>query len=248
MKENQPEATLLYCDEHILVVNKPAGVLTLPDGYDPSAPYLVNQLKARYGALWVVHRLDRETSGVIVFARTPEAHRHLNNQFEKREVEKVYHALVWGHPGWREKTIQLPLLPNGDRKHRTIVDTRRGKDAKTSLRLIESYAAAALIEAIPSSGRRHQIRAHLAAMGFPIIGDRLYGCRKAKQIHVQAASSPEERQPNDSILIHRLALHAWQISLVHPAFLERVAYQAAYPQDFRLAIETLRSPNFLHRC
>ncbi len=244
MAVSQPEATLIYQDTHLLVVNKPAGLLVIPDGYDPSIPYLVNTLKNSFGALWVVHRLDRETSGVILFARTPEAHRHLNRQFEKHEVRKVYHTLVSGNPSWQEKTVQLPLLPDGDRKHRTVVHPQKGKAAKTSFRVLEHFAEAALIEAIPFSGRRHQIRAHLAAMGFPILGDPLYSHIESRARKTKQAPQPIRAPRADlSHLINRLALHAWQISLEHPALLQRVTYQAGYPEDFRCAIEALRRAN-----
>ena len=137
---------ILYQDEALLVGDKPAGLPTLVDGYQPDAPYLVGLLKARFEALWVVHRLDRETSGVMVLARSAEAHRSLNTQFEQRQAHKLYHALAIGAPEWDETTVTLPLRPNGDRRHRTLIDPRLGKPAATRLRVIERYAAAAWVE------------------------------------------------------------------------------------------------------
>ena len=100
---------LLHLDEHILVLDKPAGLPVLPDGWDREAPYLKKMLEEEYGRLWVVHRLDKLTSGVLVFARTAEAHRHLNIQFEKHQVEKIYHAIALGIPPWVEKTTKYHL-------------------------------------------------------------------------------------------------------------------------------------------
>ena len=99
LMETDPESWVLWHDDSLLVVNKPAGLPSLPDGYQPTAPHLKSVLEPAFGPLWIVHRLDRDTSGVIVLARTAEAHRVLNTQFEKRQVTKVYHALVLGRSG-----------------------------------------------------------------------------------------------------------------------------------------------------
>ena len=213
---------ILFSDEHLLAVNKPAGLLTLPDGYNKSAPCLVNLLKQEYDRVWVVHRLDKETSGVIVFARSAEVHRVLNIAFDSREVHKVYHAIVIGVPAWDERTIDLPLSPDGDRRHRTVIDRQHGKPAVTHVRVIERFAQYALIEARPETGRTHQIRAHLAALDLPLAGDVLYG-------------SQDERTP-----ITRTALHARSIELEHPMTHEALYVEAPYPPDFSQALQQLR--------
>jgi tRNA pseudouridine32 synthase / 23S rRNA pseudouridine746 synthase len=97
---------IIHQDEHILVIDKPAGLPVLPDGWEKDAPYLVKMLEEEFGKTWIVHRLDKVTSGVMVFARTAEAHRALNIQFEDREADKVYHAIVEGEPKWKEKTAK----------------------------------------------------------------------------------------------------------------------------------------------
>ena len=124
-----PNIPILHLDAELIVVNKPAGLPTLPDGYDKTAPYLGGELTAQYGRVWIVHRLDRDTSGAMVVARSAEAHRALNLQFDAHTVTKLYHALVIGVPDWAERTIDLPLRPDGDRRHRTVVDPQRGKAA-----------------------------------------------------------------------------------------------------------------------
>jgi tRNA pseudouridine32 synthase / 23S rRNA pseudouridine746 synthase len=221
---------LLYRDEALLVVNKPAGLATLVDGFHPGAPYLAGLLSEGYGRLWVVHRLDKETSGVIVFARSAQAHRDLNAQFEQRQASKVYHALVCGQPDWDEKTVDLPLRADGDRRHRTVIDRQVGKPAFTGLRLLEGYGVYALVEAIPRTGRTHQIRAHLAACGHPLVADHLY--HQAGDIPPACVQGSEP--------IKRLGLHALSLTLHHPLTQQTQTFHASYPQDFSSALELLR--------
>lgn len=216
------ELPILFFDEHLLAVNKPAGLPTLPDGYDKTAPCLINLLKQQYDRVWVVHRLDKETSGAIVFARSAEMHRTLNIAFDSRKVRKVYHAIVIGVPPWDERLIDLPLRPNGDRRHRTVIDRRHGKPAVTHVCVVERFAQHALIEARPETGRTHQIRAHLAAIDLPLAGDGLYGDKDAKT------------------LIARTALHARAIELEHPATHQPLYVEAPYPPDFNQALRQLR--------
>src|SRR4030042_2395483 len=168
---------LLFSDEALLVINKPAGLSTLPDGYNPTLPHIKSVLERQFGHLWIVHRLDKDTSGVLLLARSAEAHRALNTQFEQHRVYKCYHALVVGNPEWQEQTISLPLRPNGDRQHRTMIDTQAGKHAITPLKVLERFVNYCLLEAIPETGRTHQIPAHLHALGLSIIGDKLYAKR-----------------------------------------------------------------------
>ena len=224
----------LYLDEALLVVNKPAGLPTLVDGYQREAPYLVGLLGELYGRVWVVHRLDKDTSGVIVFARTAQAHRELNNQFEQRRANKVYHALVIGQPEWDEKTIDLPLRPNGDRRHRTVIDPQGGKPSSSVLRVLERFSGYALVEASPRSGRTHQIRAHLAAAGNPLMADDLY--RGPGRVKTDSTMDPAP--------IDRLGLHARSLTLIHPLSGQPQRFEAPYPRDFARALEALRQRPF----
>lgn len=212
---------IVYSDPHILVVNKPADLSVLPEGWDKSAPYLVQILEEQFKKVWVVHRIDKVTSGMVVFALTAEAHRLLNIQFEKHEVGKTYHALINGVPKWEEKLTKFPLRVNVGHKHRTMVDNRNGLRSETRFKLLERYQAAALVEASPLTGRTHQIRVHAYALGHPLLGDVLY-------------SAPE------TDVIPRPALHAFSLAFTHPETGKRVAFQADYPNDFQAAVELLR--------
>jgi tRNA pseudouridine32 synthase / 23S rRNA pseudouridine746 synthase len=230
---------IIWEDEALLVVDKPAGLLVLPDGWDPLAPFLRAELEKVYGRLWVVHRLDRDTSGLLLFARSAEVHRELNRQFEQRLVEKTYHALVEGCPAWSERVISVPLRINVGHSHRTVVDNRVGKAARTDIRVLDRFDCSdsggkgqsprekvrvSLVSAVPRTGRTHQIRVHLASCGHPILGDRMY--------------FSEERVYLPGL--ERLALHAQSIKFHHPARMEQCTFEAAYPGDLAEVIGRLK--------
>src|SRR5512144_498679 len=148
---------ILHIDEHFIIIDKPAGLSVLPDGWEKDSEYLVKMMEAQYGKIFIVHRLDKITSGVMVFALDAETHRALNIQFEKHEAEKIYHAIVEGNPKWEEKIARHPLRANVGHKHRTMVDNKNGKSSETQFRVIKRYPARpeqgleelALVEARP---------------------------------------------------------------------------------------------------
>lgn len=211
---------ILYSDDAIIVVNKPSGLPVLPDGWVKDAPYLMKMLEESFGKIWIVHRLDKITSGVMVFARTAETHRALNLQFEDHEVRKTYHAIIVGIPEWEEKIARHPLRTNVGHKHRTVVDTRARKASETRFKVLRRLRSHVLVEAILMTGRTHQIRAHACALGHPLLGDFLY-------------SAPE------TDIIQRPALHAYILRLVHPTTGKQVSFTTPYPDDFIKALERL---------
>ncbi len=240
----QPEFSqeILYTDEAILAVNKPAGLLVIPDGYDTSKPNLQALLSQTYSRLWVVHRLDQDTSGVLLFARSAEAHRHLNAQFEHHMIRKTYHLLTWGAVDWDSRTVNLPLLVNGDRHHRTVIDLQRGKPAHTVFTVLERFSGEiSLIAAVPTTGYTHQIRAHCAALGLWLVNDPLYFPRSfPPPTDFQPLHRTDLVQHVQFLPISRTGLHAQQISFQHPNSDLPLTLQAPYPQDFVQTLKLLR--------
>jgi 23S rRNA pseudouridine955/2504/2580 synthase/23S rRNA pseudouridine1911/1915/1917 synthase len=228
---------VLWEDAHLLAVNKPPGLRVLPDGYDPEASHLKEILEPAFGRVWIVHRLDRCTSGVLVAARTAGAHRSLNAQFEARTVSKRYHALAYGSPDWFEKTVDLPLHANGDRRHRTVVDFRKGKPSITHFRVLERFTGYCLLEAVPETGRRHQVRAHLLAAGLPLACDDLYGDGEA--VYLSRIKKGYKRRGREDPLLGRPGLHAISLEVDHPLTHERLCFQAKYPGDFACVLNRL---------
>ncbi len=216
------EPQVLYADEHMLMVNKPPGLLTAPGG-DPAQPHVVAALTPEWGPLWVVHRLDRAASGALVLARTPQARRALGQAFEAGRVVQVFHALVRGNPDWAERVVEVPLRVNVGRRKRSVPDPRRGQPARTALRVLERFGSHALVEARPLTRRRHQVRAHLFAVGHPVAGDSLYG----------PGPLPEDPLPH-------LALHARRLEVPHPLTGEAVRVTAPYPPAWEAGLDALR--------
>lgn len=230
VKKNTPYE-VLYKDESIVAVNKRSGLLVAADRYDSTAPRLDLELEKEFGHLFALHRIDKDTSGAVIYGRTQEAHREISLQFQNRKVKKVYHALVNGRPTWKEHKEEARLLPDGDSQHRTVVNKRQGKPSVTNFKVLAICPPYAWIEACPITGRTHQIRAHLWANGISIVCDPLYGGNqkpvRLSEIKRSWRGDPYEERP----LLERLALHAYQLEIIHPVSQEPLIITAPYPRD-----------------
>jgi 23S rRNA pseudouridine1911/1915/1917 synthase len=224
---------IIYEDTSIIVINKPAGMVVHPAPGNPDQT-LVNallfhchDLSGIGGVLrpGIVHRLDKETSGLIVAAKTDEAHRRLSAQFEKHDVHKKYIALVWGNVKGASGEIVLPVGRHpGDRK-KMSTKSRHGKDALTLWKVLERYGTATLLDIEIKTGRTHQIRVHLSARGYPVIGDTVYG--NPSKINVIKNAALKSRIKS----LQRHALHAARLSFLHPQTGERMFFKAKLPDD-----------------
>ena len=232
--EAQPEPIpleILFEDDDLLVVNKPAGLVVHP-GAAHRQHTLVNALLSHCTTLsgiggkerpGIVHRLDKETSGCLVVAKEDEAHRKLSRQFAERTVEKIYLALVAGKLRKETGMIEGKIGRHPIHRQRMSVTSSRGRPAKTEYRVVRSGEQASLVECRLHSGRTHQIRVHLHHLGHPVLGDKVYTTRLAKNFP-------------------RQMLHAWKLGFRHPVSGEWKSFEAPLPDDFATAIKMTTEP------
>ena len=240
----EPEAReldILHEDSDLVVINKPAG-LTVHPGAGRKRATLVNALLHHCRDLsgiggierpGIVHRLDRETSGAIVVAKNDRTHRDLAAQFKDRQVRKTYHALVWGRPRASRGLVDAPIGRHPTARVRMAIRAD-GRPARTAWEILEVLGPVALVEARPETGRTHQIRVHLASLGHPIVGDRLYAGRRG--------TASVEGEPGTALAAYQgLALHALRLEFRHPRTGRSVVLDAPLPADLLTLLEALRS-------
>lgn len=229
----QPEARaldVLYEDEHLLAVNKPAGMVVHPS-YKHAAGTLMNALLAHTPTPGLVHRLDKHTSGVVLVAKSRGVHAALQHAMERRAIDKDYLAIVYGRPSPARGTIDLALDRDPWDRRRVTVRDRGGVPSVTRYEVVARMkgppaAAISILRCRLITGRMHQIRVHLAARGWPIVGDAVYGPKTPPRLEPEALDACARR-------LARQALHAWRISFVHPAGGRRVTIEAPVPDDMR---------------
>ncbi|MBV6439272.1 MAG: RluA family pseudouridine synthase [Haliscomenobacteraceae bacterium CHB4] len=231
---------ILYEDGHLLVADKPAGLLSIPDRFG-NKDSLLAALERKYGKVFIVHRLDRETSGVICFARNESAHRHLSIQFERHTADKFYLALLDGVLHHDEGEIDKPIGEHPTISGKMAI-VHSGKPSLTFYRVLERFKRFTLAEALIKTGRTHQIRVHFQSIGYPLAVDALYGRRAAfflSEIKGKAYKSgkyTEEERP----LMDRTSLHSSRLRLDHPVTNERMEFKAELPKDFAAVLNQLR--------
>ena len=236
---------ILYEDSALIVVNKPAGMTVHPAG-DAQSGTLVNALLNYCETLpgiggvqrpGIVHRLDKETSGVIVAAKTDHAHRHLSAQFEAHTTTRHYHAVVCGVPSTETGTINARISRSPrDRRKMTVTGTG-GRRALTHYHLLEQYDRFSLLKLTLETGRIHQIRVHLSHIGHPVAGDHVYGGGYARALHDAPSAAVKEAL----VALNRQALHAHILGFAHPDTEEQLTFSAPMPDDMWWFVEELRS-------
>ncbi|MBI5584670.1 MAG: RluA family pseudouridine synthase [Deltaproteobacteria bacterium] len=235
--------TILQEDRDLLVIDKPAGLVVHPAPGNYSGTLVqallhhCRDLSGIGGVLrpGIVHRLDKETSGLLVVAKNDQTHRSLIQQFQSGEVIKEYQALVWGYPAQRQGRIDRPIGRHPVHRKKMAITEARGKPALTEWEIEEMYPAGfSRLRVRIKTGRTHQIRVHLSAVGLPVLGDSLYGPAKGR---------PGSRQPRAAevlSLASRQMLHAARLSFVHPRTFERLAFEAPLPADVIQVIDLLK--------
>jgi 23S rRNA pseudouridine1911/1915/1917 synthase len=229
----------LYEDDDLIILDKPAGLLTIPDRFDSTKGNLYVMLGVRYHEIFIVHRLDRDTSGVIVFAKTRDAHRKLCATFEERTADKRYLGLVNGIPHERNGIIDLAIAEHHSGRGKMAV-SHKGKPAVTEYSVIEEFIDFSLVEAKLITGRTHQIRVHMAAIGHPLAVDPLYGTRDKLLLSEIKRSFRKHRDEEEHPLISRTSLHSWKLDIPHPSRDIVLHAEAEIPKDIRAALNQLR--------
>lgn len=228
---------ILFEDEHLVVVNKAAGMLTVADRFQQESVHLQSLLRKKYGEIFTIHRLDKDTSGLVVFAKDAESHRALSLAFEQRDVQKVYLALADGQLA-DEGSIDEPLALSESRPG-TMKVYKKGKPSLTTFRTLHRYEWFSELEVTLHTGRMHQIRVHLAHIGHPLFVDPVYGRRAEfylsewKGRKYKTGKFSEGERP----LINRLTLHAWKLDLIHPVTGKKMHFEAEIPKDIRALLK-----------
>lgn len=235
--KERPKFTLVHEDERIVVFNKSSGISSIRERWVEGVS-LKEIAEETMGQLWIVHRIDKETSGLIVFARDAEAHKLLNHQFEHGEVTKHYAAILEGEMADPEMTIDIPISSDPVHPGRSRPNAR-GKASITLLHRRELFRGYTFVDAEPKTGRQHQIRVHCRAVGLPLAVDSFYGNRSElllSSLKRKYRSYDREEKP----LIARLTLHAESLSFIHPGSKETVTFHAELPKDMLATLTQLR--------
>lgn len=232
---------IVYEDDNIVVVNKAAGLLTIPDRYQHDKRNLSSLMIDRYGEIFVVHRIDRETSGLIMFAKDADTHKSLSEAFEENKIDKTYLAIVQGCPRPAENRIETFLVKSETERSKIIV-FKKGKWSVTDYKVLENYDNKySLVEVKILTGRTHQIRVHMKHIGNPLLVDSKYSDKE--EFKLSEIKKRKFRLQKDEIerpLISRHSLHAMKLGFEHPATGERMDFEVPLPKDMKAVVNQMR--------
>jgi len=239
VKKYSPE--IIFENDSFIAVNKPAGLLSIPDR-EQTQTSLKDILLEKYGAIFTVHRLDKDTSGIIIFAKTEDAHKYFSRLFEERKIEKYYLGLVHGNPATKKGTMDAPIAEHGVQKGFYIVH-QRGKPSVTDYEVIEENKTFSLVQFQLHTGRTHQIRVHCKNMGHPLACDELYGDGKPVLLSsikkkYKMSKHDEEERP----MLNRLALHSYRLKFTDTDG-KIIDLKAELPKDIRALLQQLKKNN-----
>jgi 23S rRNA pseudouridine955/2504/2580 synthase/23S rRNA pseudouridine1911/1915/1917 synthase len=228
---------IIYQDNDILLVNKPSGIIVIPDQHTTESKTLVGVLKKQLNQkVWVVHRIDRDTTGVLVFAKNAQSHRSISMQFENSKIRKKYIALLSGVLEEDEGSINKSILISG----RDVSIDITGKESITDFKVIERFKSYTLVEAMPLTGRRHQIRIHFWSLGHPLAIDNEYGISSPIMLSSLKRNYKIKEEEVEKPLISRLTLHAAALTLTLPLSGKEKTFEVPLPKDIELTLKQLR--------
>jgi RluA family pseudouridine synthase len=246
-------APVLYEDEHLVVLNKPAGCTVVRERHSEACPFQNGVLEhvrrsPAYAAIAqresyrprAVHRLDRDTTGAVIFAKSREAELHLTRQFRERTIKKEYLAVLHGELPADAGSVEAPLAAHEHELERVFVDERHGKPAVTPYEVVERFRGFTLVRALPQTGRRHQVRIHFSHIGYPIAADRVYGGGNAVLLSSFKRGYRAKRGEEETPLLARPALHASALTFFPVAAATPIRVEAPLARDFQVLIKMLR--------
>jgi 23S rRNA pseudouridine1911/1915/1917 synthase len=229
---------IIFENENFVAVNKPSGMLAIPDR-EQSEKSLKEFLQEKYGNIYVVHRLDKDTSGLIVYAKNEITHKYLCKIFEERLVRKFYVGLVLGSPNPYEDIIELPIAEHGTNKGLMVVH-RNGKESKTGYKVLEASPQISLVSFELFTGRTHQIRVHAKEIGHPLICDTLYGDGKAIYLSAFIKNYKlSKKEDEEKAIVDRLGLHAHQLFFTDE-YGKHISLEAPIPKTFTVLLKQLK--------
>lgn len=242
LQKNQPlqknNIQIIYEDENIVGVNKPAGLLTIPDRLQ-SEKSLKETLIEKYGAIYTVHRIDKDTSGLVLFAKNENIHKYLSQLFESRQVQKFYLGIVLGMPQSSTGIIDAPIAENPIHKG-TMYIHRKGKPSQTSYQVLEANRHFSLVQFELHTGRTHQIRVHAKEIGHPLACDAIYG--NALPVYLSSIKKKYKLSKNEEAetpIINRLALHAAKLNFKLQNG-KQIQLETPVPKEFRALMQQLK--------
>lgn len=234
------EIQIVSEDKDIIIVNKPTQYLSIPDRHNPDEPNLYNFLQQHYPKIFIVHRLDFETSGILCFARNEDAHRSLSIQFSNHSVTKAYRALVQGRMLQTEGVIDAPIGEDPHKRGSMRIDYKFGKPALSRYRVLETFRDYSYVEVNIETGRTHQIRVHLKALGFPLLGDKLYGAKPTFMLSSIKRRFNMKKDEDEQPILSRVALHAHALTFLHPTLQTETSFGVPLPKDLDITLKLLR--------
>lgn len=239
IKKLLSEIEVIFEDDDLLIINKPAGVYTIPDRYNDKLPNILSLYNEKYGKIFIVHRLDRDTSGVLLLAKNAETHKYLNDLFSDQDIVKIYHAVAYGSFDSDEFDIDIPIAPSPSKKGLSVPSSR-GKISLTKIKVLERFKYCTLVEADLVTGRHHQLRVHLATIEHPLFIDDLYGSPVPFYLSTVKTKFKLKKHTDEIPVISRITMHAYSLEFAHPKTKQVMKFEAKYPKDFEVFIKLLQ--------